>query len=190
MALDKSLLSRIHIARQQLAMDDDSYRVKLRDMFGVRSSKELTPRQARQLLADFERLGWKPQPGGRSKGKPRNFNALPTEITKIEAQLADMRLTWSYADAIARRMYGIERCAWLRKPEQLAAIIAALDVEQKKRQLLEQIGEALDELGLDGSKRERFLEQLPSNWQRHLPTLKVMAAELLATDAYRRLSDG
>ncbi|MOA08317.1 hypothetical protein D3C78_1280730 [compost metagenome] len=106
---------------------------------------------------------------------------MPEMITKIEAQLADMGLPWSYADAIARRMYGIERCAWLRDPKQLKGMIAALDVEHRKRCLLQEIGEALDELGVVGSKREQFLEQLPANWQRHLPTLKAVAAELYAT---------
>lgn len=189
MALDRRLLSKIHVARQQLAMDEEAYRAKLRGMFGAASSKELTPRQAGQLLAEFERLGWEPQAKGRTKGKPKNFQSLPAEITKIEAQLADMRLSWSYADAIARRMFGVERCAWLRNAEQLAAIIAALDVEQKKRQLGNEIDQALDELGLEGSKRAQFLEQLPKGWARRLPTLKAVAAELLASVAQRRLND-
>ena len=90
MAIAKATLSKIHIAKQQLGMDDDIYRGLLARVAGVRSSKELSTRQASAVLNEFERLGWKPKPSSKVKGKPHNFKELPERIRKIEAQLADM----------------------------------------------------------------------------------------------------
>ncbi|MEN9463886.1 MAG: hypothetical protein RL217_67 [Pseudomonadota bacterium] len=53
-------------------------------------------------------------------------------MSKIEALLADQALPWAYADSIAKQMFGIERCSWVREPEQLKAIIAALYRRNKK----------------------------------------------------------
>lgn len=118
MALARGLLSKIHIARQQLGLQDDVYRQKLQAMFGKGSARDLNLRQAEQLLTEFKRLGWQPQPSKRAAGKPHNFSQLPAEVQVIEAQLAEMRLPWSYADKIAKQMFGVAKVAWLKKPDQ------------------------------------------------------------------------
>ncbi len=46
MAIPKAIIGKIHIAKQQLGMDDDIYRGLLARVAGVRSSKELNERQA------------------------------------------------------------------------------------------------------------------------------------------------
>ncbi|HCF9612406.1 TPA: regulatory protein GemA, partial [Pseudomonas aeruginosa] len=46
MALARGLLSKIHIARQQLGLQDDVYRQKLQVMFGKGSARDLNLRQA------------------------------------------------------------------------------------------------------------------------------------------------
>ncbi|HGY3614762.1 TPA: phage protein GemA/Gp16 family protein, partial [Pseudomonas aeruginosa] len=131
MALARGLLSKIHIARQQLGLQDDVYRQKLQVMFGKGSARDLNLRQAEQLLTEFKRLGWQPQPSKRAAGKPHNWRQLPAEVEVIEAQLTNMGLPWSYADAIAKRQFGVAKVAWLKKPEQLKAVLAALHVEQE-----------------------------------------------------------
>ena len=180
MAIAKATLSKIHIAKQQLGMDDDIYRGLLARVAGVRSSKELSTRQASAVLNEFERLGWKPKPSSKAKGKPHNFKELPERIRKIEAQLADMKLPWAYADALARQMFKVERVAWLKLPKQLDALIAALHVEQEKRQLLLEVEGLCKELGVDAPERMAGLEQLPDGWQRQRPILRALVDALNA----------
>jgi len=187
MSISKAVLSKIHIARQQLGMDDDIYRALLGRVAGVRSSKDLSSRQASAVLREFERLGFKPAPSPKAKGKPHNFNKLSGEIEVIEAQLADMGLPWSYADAIARQQFGVARVAWLRKPEQLKAVLAALHVEQEKRGLLESVESLLKLLGEHDPNWQADLDALPKGWERRRPILKSLVKTLAAAADARGL---
>jgi phage gp16-like protein len=179
MALAKALLSKIHIARQQLDLAEDVYRQKLQAMFGKASSKDLSLRQAEKLLEEFKRLGWKPQPSKRAAGKPHNFSKLPVEIEVIEAQLTEMRLPWSYADKIAKQMFGVAKVAWLtKKPDQVKAILAALHVEQEKRHLLAEVDRLCQRLGIEHPEQAAGLDHLPKGWQRQRPILKALVETL------------
>ncbi|MDF3932974.1 gp16 family protein [Pseudomonas citronellolis] len=191
MALAKALLSKIHIARQQLGLADDVYRQKLQGMFGKGSSKDLSLRQAEALLKEFERLGWKPQPSKRAAGKPHNFAQLPSEVQVIEAQLADMKLPWSYADKIAKQMFGVAKVAWLaKKPDQVKAVLAALHVEQEKRNLLAEVGRLCQRLGIEHPEQAAGLDQLPKGWQRQRPILKALVDALNAAVEARGKKEG
>ncbi|MDF5977878.1 regulatory protein GemA [Pseudomonas aeruginosa] len=185
--LARGLLSKIHIARQQLGLQDDVYRQKLQVMFGKGSARDLNLRQAEQLLTEFKRLGWQPQPSKRAAGKPHNFSQLPAEVQVIEAQLAEMRLPWSYADKIAKQMFGVAKVAWLKKPDQLTAILAALHVEQEKRYLLAEVDRLCQGLGIEHPEQAAGLEQLPKGWRRQRPILKALVETLqAAADSKRR----
>ncbi|CDF82108.1 hypothetical protein PKB_0740 [Pseudomonas knackmussii B13] len=192
MALAKALLSKIHIARQQLGLAEDVYRQKLQGMFGKASAKDLSQRQAEKLLDEFKRLGWKPRPSSKSAGKPHNFAspAMPLLITKIEAQLADMKLPWAYADALARQMYKVQKVAWLRKPDQLTGLIAALDVEQEKRHLLAEVDRLCQRLGIEHPEQAAGLEQLPKGWQRQRQILRALVDALSAAVEAREIKEG
>jgi phage gp16-like protein len=190
--LRRQKLAAIHVAKHQLAMADDTYRELLARVSAAHgkacsSAKDLTADQAFAVLDELRRLGAKRPavrtPKGKVKpgsypGKPANFDELPEQITKIEAMLADLQLTWSYADAIAKRMHGIERVAWCTKPAQLVAILTALHVEQEKRYLLGSISEHCQKIGttLDAIA-ERF--KLSPGWQRRRATLKSVREVLL-----------
>lgn len=180
MAIAKAILGKIHIARQQLGLEDDIYRAVLARVAGVSSAKSLSERQAGAVLAEFERLGWRPKPSTKAKGKPHNFIRLPEEVRVIEAQLADMGLSWAYADAIAKRMFGVPRVAWLKTPDKYRAILAALHVEQEKRSLLDQVEALCKRLDLEGPEQLAGLEGLPKGWQRQRPILKTLVKTLQA----------
>lgn len=175
--------AKIHIARQQLSMDDAAYRALLARVAGVRSSTELGPRQVGAVLREFERLGFQPKPSAKTKGKPHNFAEQGAEITKIEALLADMKLPWSYADAIAKRMFKIERCAWLKTPKQYQGLIAALHVEQKKHELNAELEDLFNSLEYQHPERTAVLEGLPKGWNRSVPTLEAVVGALRAEQA-------
>ena len=186
MPIQKAILGKIHIAQQQLGMDDESYRALLARVAGVRSAKELNSKQAGNVLREFERLGFKAKPSARAKGKPHNFSQLSGEIQVIEAQLTNMGLPWTYADAIARQQFGVAKVAWLKKPEQLKAVLAALHVEQEKRGLLHQVEELCKELGVSDPERISGLEALPKGWKRQRPILKTLVDTLNSLVVARR----
>ncbi len=54
-----ALLARLHIARKQLRLDDDTYRDVLERVAGQRSSTALDVRQIGNVLDEMRRLGWK-----------------------------------------------------------------------------------------------------------------------------------
>ncbi len=180
--------AKIHIARQQLGMDDQGYRALLARVAGVQSSKDLGPKQVGAVLREFERLGFAPKPSTKAKGKPRNFADMPGEITKIEALLTDLSLPWSYADSIAKRMFKIERCAWLKSRKHFEGVIAALHVEQKKQQLKGSLEELLNELGYVGPERAALLESLPAGWDRKVPIMESLIDALCREKFERELA--
>jgi len=143
-------LKRIHAAARQMAWTDDTYRAILERVTGQTSAAALTARQRQRVLTEFARLGWKPQkskthraptppspPGSGAGGE----GALPLTgpgwgkdrlIAKIGALLADAGRGWTYADGIARHMFGLESLRFCT-PEQLRKIIAALEYDKKRR---------------------------------------------------------
>lgn len=176
-------LKAVHASKRQLALDDDTYRALLERMTGKRSASELDAHQLRRVLSEMRRLGavqpTQPHPKGRSKpahypGTPHNIDSLPAQIEVVEALLTEMRLSWGYADAIARRMFRVDKVAWLRDPQQVVAILAALYNERAKRSLLADI----DLVMAAGVARADLLAGLRDGWKRHLPTLRVVHARL------------
>lgn len=59
MAERKRMLASIHIARKDLALEEESYRALLCRVAGQNSAKGMTNQQLGAVLAEFERLGWK-----------------------------------------------------------------------------------------------------------------------------------
>lgn len=179
-------LAAIHAAKRTLGLDNETYRDLLERVSAtvgpaVRSAGHLNAGQIHAVLEELKRLGGlKPSP--KTKGKPANFEQLPEMITKVEALLADMQLPWSYADAIAMRQFRIQRVAWCRKEEQLRAIIAALHVEQEKRELLSGIEQTCQRVGMTLIELEfRYGLNKVKGWQRNRKALKVVG-ETLATE--------
>lgn len=115
-------LSKIHVAKKDLGMDDESYRAMLARVAGVTSAKDLNPRQVGLVLREFERLGWKQKPG---RARPHAAADRAKLVGKIEAQLAEAGRPWDYADALAKRLYKVERLEWL-DARQLGGVVTAL----------------------------------------------------------------
>jgi len=126
-------LAAIHVSAKKLQMDRGTYEAMLMRVSGVRSSADLNAAGRAKVLAELQRLGAGRDP---KRGRPANAGNEPM-IRKIEALLAELKAPWAYADKIAQQMFGIAFVAWLRKPEQLRAVIAALDARRKKLEQLE-----------------------------------------------------
>ncbi|MFO7578127.1 MAG: regulatory protein GemA [Pelovirga sp.] len=56
----RSDLAKIHIAKKDLGLDDDTYRGILWDRYHLDSAADLTPRQAADLIDLFRAKGWRP----------------------------------------------------------------------------------------------------------------------------------
>lgn len=119
-------LAKIHIAKKQLGLDEDTYRDMLWTVARVRSSSELDHAGRKTVLDHLKARGFN------SQTKPSVSNVKKPLIGKISALLADMKLPWTYADAVAKQMYKRDRLQWC-DAVQLRGVIAALVKLQTKR---------------------------------------------------------
>jgi phage gp16-like protein len=81
----KAMLAKLHLARKELALTEESYRDILRRITSQASAAALTDRQLDQVLAEFQRLGWKPR-----KGKGRTGSSAAPQIRMIHAVWRDI----------------------------------------------------------------------------------------------------
>lgn len=126
-------LSKIHIAKKDLGLDDETYRALLNRVAGVTSAKDFTPLQTVAVLAEFERLGWKPntKPKAGGRAKPNVAPDRKKLVGKIEAFMAEAGRPWEYADGMALRMFKVERVEWLNA-KQLGSLVSALTYDAKR----------------------------------------------------------
>jgi phage gp16-like protein len=119
-------LAKIHIAKQQLGLDDDTYRSMLWTVARVRSAADLDHAGRQAVLDHLKARGFK------TPSKPDVTSIKRPLIAKIGALLADMKLSWAYAEGIAKQMYRRDKLAWCT-PQELRGIVAALAKRQKGR---------------------------------------------------------
>ena len=124
--IDRRKIALVSLAKTKVGMTDVEFRDLLAGL-GCESRKDLTAETFRQVMAHFETLGFTSSARGRIR-VPKEKRAL---MRKIGAQLASMKKPAAYADGIAKRMFGIERCEWCN-PDQLLSVVSALAYRQKK----------------------------------------------------------
>jgi phage gp16-like protein len=115
-----ALISSVHIQAKQAGLDEDTYRAMLVQVTGQDSCRKLGMSELRRVAAHLRALAGTSYPG-----RPTNMAERP-QLRKIEALLTRSKLPWSYADGIARQMFGIDRIG-MCEGQQLAAVITALD---------------------------------------------------------------
>lgn len=127
-------LGRIHQAKKQLQLDDDTYRALLQRVTGKASSADMTTEERNQVLREFARLGFKDADQQARKrvyaGRPRNVADVPM-LKKVEALLAHAKRPWSYAHSMAKKMFGRDRVEFLRHDE-LHKLVAALQADANR----------------------------------------------------------
>lgn len=127
-----SHIAKIHIAKQQLGMDDSTYRTMLREVAGVASSKELDRAGVDKVMAHLVHCGFKPKAAPNHGKRPRPTSERDGLIRKIEAQLTAAGRHWAYADALAKRICKVEKVDWCDRA-QLVKIIAALSYDANRK---------------------------------------------------------
>lgn len=171
----------VFAACRQLGMDEDARRAMLKSVAGVESTTQLTMPLAQTVLDHLRKAGaTRPKPVravARHPGYPehvrRECGAL---VDKVEAQLADMGLSWEYARQILRRVsggwkqdaqLGKEAFRWA-EADDLKKVVAALAYEQEKRAALCAVEELLARAGLTAETMQTLpgLTDLAAGWQR------------------------
>ncbi|MYM80558.1 DUF1018 domain-containing protein [Duganella sp. FT50W] len=129
----KADLALIHVAKKALQLDDDAYRAILVNVTGKSSSASLNTDERQAVLDRFKKVGFKIEKNNAGRTKPKAAPQRAQLVNKIEAQLADAKRPWAYADGMAKRICGIERIEFCQS-EHLVKIIAALSYDAKRRQ--------------------------------------------------------
>lgn len=133
------LIAKIHIAKKDLGLDDDTYRDVLVRVTGKDSCKLMTNAELVAVCREYKRLGFIPkQAQTKSQAKPK-YGKKPSTIhnrqdliNKIEAMLSDMGLHWNYAHSMAKHMFGVDFVHWL-EAKRLYKVAQALAVYQKRQ---------------------------------------------------------
>lgn len=136
----KSIITKLHIAKQQIGMADDDYRALLRRHGATGetpSSRDMVIDQLSAALEEMIVKGWTPAAPKKAGRNPRPARSREAQIGKIRALLTDKGVRqgspvpWSYADAIAQRVCKVARVEWCTVP-QLGKIIAALEYDRAR----------------------------------------------------------
>jgi len=123
----------IHVARQKLGMDDDTYRAMLWAVARVKSSTELDFAGRKNVLDHMKASGFKvvAKRAGTS-ARPRPAADKAALVAKIRALLIALdNKPDAYADGMSRHMFKVDRFEWCT-PQQLGKIIAALSYQQQR----------------------------------------------------------
>lgn len=120
-------LAKIHLARKQLGMDEETYRDMLWTVARVRSAADLDAHGRRVVIEHLKRCGAR----FTRKRRIRPAGEKRDQLAKIQAFLAEAKRPDSYADGMSKRMFGVEKVEWCT-PEQLGKIIAALAYDARR----------------------------------------------------------
>jgi phage gp16-like protein len=128
----------IHVAKAKLSMSDEQYRELLATV-GVSSSTQLSYAQFDELMDKLKGEGFKP-----ASGSPKQLGIRfdgPKEkqpmLLKIGTILNDLNMAGSYADKVAKKMFGIDRLRWCTR-EQTWKVLQALIIFQNRRTVLKE----------------------------------------------------
>ncbi len=91
----QKLLAKIHIAKNQLGIEDSIYRDILYAKFRVGSSTALSDSQALVLIKHFKGLGWEERRGTKDEGRERKYADSPRdEYDASGAQKRKIEAMW------------------------------------------------------------------------------------------------
>nr|DAO77917.1 MAG TPA: Protein of unknown function (DUF1018) [Caudoviricetes sp.] len=128
----QKMISKIHIAQQQLGLDDDVYRDLLAQATGKRSCKDMDDGELAAVLNLLQQKGFGADVDAKAYQRtPLHFAEHGAMMRKIGALLTQTGKSWAYAHGIARKMFGVEtvqRC----DGEQMRKVLAALNYQAKR----------------------------------------------------------
>lgn len=130
----KALLAKVHIAKKDLALDDDEYmgalnRVARTDHGIVTSAAALSEDELTDLVEYFKTIGFKPRKTPAAQAREKQAAALRRRAMVIAADLpgGEKRLA-----GLAKKICGVELITWCHDPKTLKGLVAALTKIQKQ----------------------------------------------------------
>ncbi len=132
----RALLARLHIARKELGLDEETYRAALQRIAGASSARDLSDEAIERVLAEFRRRGWRPgkaRPARSSRGGRRwRPPAKHAHQRKVWALWGELKRQGVWRDPnpaslvkFVRRLTGVDDPDWLT-PAQSNKVIEAL----------------------------------------------------------------
>ena len=125
----KILMAKVHIAKKDLNLDDDTYRDVLERVTGKRSCKGMVIAELESVIKDMEGRGFNVKKAPKHGKKPDVIERREPLMGKIHAMLTDLGLHWNYAHGMADKMFKIKRLQWLND-SQLYKLTQALSAHQ------------------------------------------------------------
>lgn len=129
-ALKNRLIAKIHIAKKELAMEEDDYRAVLERVSGKTSCRDLTVPKLNKVLEEMKNLGFKQSTKSKRIGS-RKLSDDP-QAKKIRAMWLELRDMGALTDpsekallAFVKRMTGADAFEWLDS-KQTNTVINAL----------------------------------------------------------------
>jgi phage gp16-like protein len=132
-------LARIHALKRELELTDEDYRAVIWTVAQVRSSGDLDVTGRRRLIDHLAARAKVMKPAGAAGAKteprygrrPRTGEETRRLMSRVEAHLTVTKRPWTYAHAMAKRMFGRERVEWLA-PHELLKLVAALEIDARR----------------------------------------------------------
>lgn len=114
---DRAMTAKIHIAKKDLALDEDDYRQILLEETGQTSAARCTEAELEKVIRRFEALGWKPLPKASSTGASRPAqHPVARKARAMWISLYHLGAVESpnerALEAFARRQLKCERLVW------------------------------------------------------------------------------
>ena len=99
------LLAKVHIAKKDLGVDEDIYRMILREEFGVESAADLANRELEQLVLRFESRGWKAK-SGQAQGPAPTGDKARGQVDALKERIGQELL---HSELNEKRLRGLVR---------------------------------------------------------------------------------
>jgi len=130
----------LHIAKAQLGMSEAAYRDMLASV-GCRSSVELDFIKFDQIMARLKAAGFRHISSSAKKSGMHREPAAHKKpmIAKMGAILVEIDQPWSYADSIAKRMFGVDLVRFC-DTEQTYKVLQALIIYQVRKRKSTKVG--------------------------------------------------
>ena len=82
------MIAKIHLAKKQLALAEESYRAILERITGLDSAGKMRVDQLDAVLREFARLGWRAKPATKRSAQPqiRMIHAVWADICKLQGR--------------------------------------------------------------------------------------------------------
>lgn len=130
-----SLIQKIHIAKTQLQLDDETYKEVLANTVGKTSCKACNVSELLKILDQLKAQGFviRSNKYGKRPTASKNNPTRQQYINKIEAIIASEKLPWSYVHGICKKSFNKEKLQFCNDWE-LQKVMQMLAVYQYRKQ--------------------------------------------------------